>query len=58
VTALLSYSDAWHDADPGRRFTPALRAIARASEGTDAAAVDTAARFLLSGLAGPPGFRS
>jgi anti-anti-sigma factor len=54
VTALLADADAWHDADPGRRFTPALRAMARARDGTDDTAVDTAARFLLSALARHP----
>jgi anti-anti-sigma factor len=54
VTALLAHADAWHDADPGRRFTPALRAMARAGDGTDDTAVDTAARSLLSALARHP----
>lgn len=54
VTALLAHADAWHDADPGRRFTPALGAMARAREGTDDTAVDTAARSLLSALARHP----
>jgi anti-sigma B factor antagonist len=54
VTALLSHADAWHDADPGRRFTPALRAMARARDGTDDIAVNTAARSLLSALARHP----
>lgn len=30
VAALLARSDAWHDADPSRRFSPAPRALARA----------------------------
>jgi hypothetical protein len=30
VAALLACADAWHDADPRRRFTPALAAMARA----------------------------
>jgi len=54
VTALLAHVDAWHDADPGRRFTSALRAMAHARDGTDDTAVDTAARFLLSALARHP----
>jgi hypothetical protein len=51
VAALLADADAWHDADPGRRLTPALRAMAGARDGTDDTAVDTAARSLLSVLA-------
>lgn len=54
VTALLAHADAWHDADPGRRFTPALRAMARARDGADDIAVDTAARSLLYALARHP----
>jgi anti-sigma B factor antagonist len=54
VAALLAHVDAWHDADPGRRFTPALRAMARAGDGADDTAVDTAARSLLSALARHP----
>jgi anti-sigma B factor antagonist len=54
VAALLACADAWHDADPRRRFTLALRAMARAREGTDDTALDTAARSLLSVLARHP----
>jgi anti-anti-sigma factor len=54
VAALLSRSDAWRDADPGRRFTPALRAMARACDGTDDTALEKAARCLLSALARHP----
>jgi anti-sigma B factor antagonist len=54
VGALLACADAWHDADPRRRFTPALRAMARAGAGTDDVALDTAARSLLSTLARHP----
>jgi anti-anti-sigma factor len=54
VAALLACADAWHDADPSRRFTPALRAMARARDGTDDTALDTAARSLLSALARHP----
>jgi anti-sigma B factor antagonist len=54
VAALLAHADEWHDADPRRRFTPALRAMARAGDGTDDAAVDTAARSMLSALARHP----
>jgi hypothetical protein len=63
VAALLACADAWHDADPRRRFTPALRAMDRARDGTGDTALNTAARSLLSALArhplrlplGPPG---
>jgi len=54
VAALLARADAWHDADPGRRFTPALRAMARARDGTDDTALDAAARSLLAALARHP----
>jgi anti-anti-sigma factor len=54
VAALLACADAWHDADPSRRFTPALRAMARARAGIDDAALDTAARSMLSALARHP----
>jgi anti-anti-sigma factor len=54
VAALLAHADAWHDADPGRRFTSALRAMARARDSADDTAVDTAARSLLSALARHP----
>jgi anti-sigma B factor antagonist len=54
VAALLNRADAWDDADPNRRFTPALRAMARARDGTDDTALYTAARSLLSALARHP----
>lgn len=54
VAALLACADAWHDADPRRRFTPALRAMARARDGTDDTALDRAARSLLSALTRHP----
>jgi anti-sigma B factor antagonist len=54
VAALLSRADAWHSADPGRRFTPALGAMARASNGTDDTALQTASRSLLSALSRHP----
>jgi anti-anti-sigma factor len=54
VAALLACADAWHDADPSRRFTPALRALDHARGGTDNTALDTAARSLLSALARHP----
>jgi anti-anti-sigma factor len=50
VAALLTHADAWRDADPGRRFTPALQAMGQASNGTDDAALATAARSLVSVL--------
>jgi anti-anti-sigma factor len=55
VAALLSYSDAWRDADPDRRFAPALQVLARAytrtgDAGTDHARLAEAARSLLSVL--------
>jgi anti-sigma B factor antagonist len=54
VAALLACADAWHDADPKRRFTSVLRAMDRARHGTDDTAVNTAARSLLSALARHP----
>jgi anti-anti-sigma factor len=54
VAAVLTRADAWHDADPSRRCTPALRAMARARDGTDDTALDTAARSLLAALARHP----
>jgi hypothetical protein len=54
VAALLTHADAWRDADPGRRFTPALQAMGHASKGTDDAALATAARSLVSVLARYP----
>lgn len=54
VGAVLSHVQAWHDADPDRRFTPALQAMARASAGTDAVTLDGTARFLLSMLGRHP----
>jgi anti-anti-sigma factor len=54
VAALLACADAWHDADPRRRFTPALRAMARARDGADDTALDRAARSLLSAVARHP----
>lgn len=54
VTTLLTRADAWHDADPRRRFTPAMRAMARACDGTDDQALYTSARSMLSALARHP----
>ena len=55
VAALLSYPDAWRDADPDRRFAPALQVLARAyartgNASTDNARLAEAARSLLSVL--------
>ena len=54
VTALLANADAWRDADPRRRFSPALRALAQADAGTSHAALVQAARSLLSVLGREP----
>jgi anti-anti-sigma factor len=54
VAAVLTRADAWHDADPSRRFTPALRAMARARDGSDDTALDAAARSLLAALGRHP----
>ena len=54
TAALLVHSDAWRDADPRRRFTPALRALARACRSGDDVALETAARSLMSALARHP----
>jgi anti-sigma B factor antagonist len=54
TAALLTQSDAWRDADPRRRFTQSLRALARALRGSDDVALETAARSLMSVLARHP----
>jgi anti-anti-sigma factor len=54
TTALLAHADAWRDADPRRRFTPALQALARACDGTSNAALNRAAQSLLAVLAREP----
>jgi anti-sigma B factor antagonist len=54
VAAILASADAWRDADPRRRFSAALRALARASEGNSHAALIQAARSLLSVLSREP----
>jgi anti-sigma B factor antagonist len=54
VAALLASADAWRDADPRRRFSPALRALAQADAGTSHAALVQAARSLLSVLRREP----
>ena len=58
ITALLAHADAWRDADPCRRFTPALQALARACADTSDAALIRAAQSLLSVLAREPLTRS
>ena len=50
VTHLLAHADAWRDADPGRRFTSALRTLARAQARGDHTALTKAARSLLAAL--------
>ena len=54
VAALLASADAWRDADPRRRFSPALRALAQADAGTSHAALVQAVRSLLSVLRREP----
>jgi anti-anti-sigma factor len=54
VAALLANADAWRDADPRRRFSAALRALAQADAGTSNAALVQAARSLLSVLGREP----
>jgi anti-sigma B factor antagonist len=54
VAALLASADAWRDADPRRRFSAALRALAQADAGTSHAALTQAARSLLSVLGREP----
>jgi anti-anti-sigma factor len=54
VSALLANADAWRDADPCRRFSPALRVLAQAHAGTSDRAVAQAAQSLLSVLVREP----
>jgi anti-anti-sigma factor len=54
ITAVLTHADAWRDADPHRRFTPALHALARAYAGTSDAALTQAADSLLAILGREP----
>jgi anti-sigma B factor antagonist len=54
VATLLANADAWRDADPRRRFSPALRALAQAHAGTSHAALAQAAHALLSILSVEP----
>lgn len=50
VTALLAAADAWRDADPDRRLTRPLGALARAHASADRPGLLEAARSLLAGL--------
>jgi anti-anti-sigma factor len=54
VDALLTSADAWRDADPHRRFAPAMRALAQAYAGNNHAALVLAARSLLVVLGREP----
>lgn len=54
VAALLACADAWRDADPRRRFSPALRALAQADAGSSQPALVQAARSLLLVLGREP----
>jgi anti-anti-sigma factor len=54
VAALLTDADAWRDADPRRRFSPALRALAQAHAGNSHPALMQAARSLLLVLGREP----
>jgi anti-sigma B factor antagonist len=54
TAAVLMHAGAWRDADPCRRFTPALHALARAYAGTSHAALTHAAHSLLSVLTRQP----
>jgi anti-sigma B factor antagonist len=54
VADLLASADAWRDADPRRRFSPALRALAQAHAGSSHAALVQAARSLLLVLGREP----
>ena len=53
IATLLTRADAWHDADPRRRFAPVMRAMARACDGTDDE-LYTSAGSMLSALARHP----
>jgi anti-anti-sigma factor len=54
VADLLASADAWRDADPRRRFSPALRALAQADVGNSQPALVHAARSLLLVLGREP----
>jgi anti-anti-sigma factor len=47
IATLLAEIDAWHEADPDGRFTPALHILARAYAGLDQTALAQAARSLV-----------
>lgn len=50
VAALLAHADSWRDADPNRKFTVPLEALARAQANHDHIGLATAARALLAAL--------
>jgi anti-sigma B factor antagonist len=50
VAAVLAHADAWRDADPDRRLTRPLSALARAHAGPNRSDLTEAARSLLAGL--------
>ena len=50
VAALLAHGDAWRDADPNRRFTGPLGALARAQTDDDHTGLARASRSLLAAL--------
>jgi anti-sigma B factor antagonist len=54
VAAVLANADAWRDADPRRRFSPALRALAQAYAGTSYSAMTQASQSLLAVLSREP----
>ena len=54
IATLLTEIDAWHEADPDGRFTPALQILAGAYAGRDHAALTEAARSLVRTLARHP----
>jgi anti-sigma B factor antagonist len=54
ITALLANADAWRDADPRRRFSPALRVLAQAHAGASYTALAQAAQSLVSVLSREP----
>jgi anti-sigma B factor antagonist len=54
VAAVLASADDWRDADPRRRFSVALRALAQADAGASHVALVQAARSLLSVLSREP----
>jgi anti-anti-sigma factor len=54
IAAVLQHADAWRDADPDRRFTRALHALARAYAGPSHVDLTQAAHALLAILARQP----